>query len=404
MAFKRTVVHGLAGVLGGLALAVAPTTVPATAEAVYPAPDPDPFYWTPGNIGDYAPGDVIDSRVQPGIPLLPGTTVTLVKFRSNDSHGNPIAATTTVLTPFNHAANTPLISYQAFINGLGPQCAVSHTISGYDPINGVREMPLFNVWLARGFAVALPDHEGPQFALGAGRLGGQITLDGVRAVHRTGSLGLGGSPTVLAGYSAGGLATAWAAALQPAYAPDLQLAGAVVGGVPANLDEMVQRAGPAVDAGFGMAMAAALGLEREYPQMNVSSRLTAAGRQAAAALTNACIGQILASGPGHTVTEYATDTGILSDPAIRGVLQDNSVELYGGAPATPILEWHAPNDEFLPDDAISRTDQHWCAAGNPVLSVRPAIPEHIATFIAGFPGMMAWIEARFDGLPPLSNC
>lgn len=71
----------------------------ATAEPLYPQPDPDPFYAAPADLGAHQPGDVLDVRAMPPVPLFPGATVTLVKFRSTDSHGGPIAATTTILTP-----------------------------------------------------------------------------------------------------------------------------------------------------------------------------------------------------------------------------------------------------------------------------------------------------------------
>ncbi|WP_432278451.1 lipase family protein [Nocardia carnea] len=42
------------------------------------------------------------------------------------------------------------------------------------------------------------------------------------------------APVAIAGYSGGGLATGWAAALQPSYAPELKIDAAVGGGVPAG--------------------------------------------------------------------------------------------------------------------------------------------------------------------------
>ncbi|RMI31429.1 lipase family protein [Nocardia stercoris] len=408
MASTRAVVHGLAGAFGGLALVLQPIG-PATASAdatdvAYAAPDPDPFYSTPGNIGDYEPGDVIDSRPMPAVVSLPGIAATLVKFRSNDSHGNPIAATTTVLTPPNHTAGAPLISYQAFINSLGAQCAISHSIYNGDPANGVRELPTFNVWLQRGFTVALPDHLGPDLAYGAARLGGQITLDGIRAVQRLPQLGLAGSPTVMAGYSGGGMTTAWAAAMQPTYAPELHLAGAAIGGAPENMEEMLRGIGTGPNEALGLAMAAAVGLDREYPdRMHLASVLNPNGRSAMSEMANACMGQLIALGAWHSIPEY-TSSSLIDDQDVIGVLRDNSLDFYDGIPSTPIFEWHSPFDPLLPIDAIQRTNGRWCAAGNPVLSLQLPIPEHLVTFAAGFPEAMGWIESRLNGTPAPSNC
>jgi hypothetical protein len=94
--------------------------------------------------------------------------------------------------------------------------------------------------LRRRSAVALvlvTDYQGPDDAYGAGRMAGHAVLDGIRAAERLGSTGLAGSATPVGmwGYSGGGLATGWAAELQPSYAPELQVRGVASGGTPADL-------------------------------------------------------------------------------------------------------------------------------------------------------------------------
>ena len=67
---------------------------------------------------------------------------------------------------------------------------------------------------------------------------GRATLDVVRAAQRLSGTGLSAtSPVGLMGYSQGGGAAAAAVELAPTYAPELRLKGAVVGAVPADLDE-----------------------------------------------------------------------------------------------------------------------------------------------------------------------
>ncbi len=58
------------------------------------------------------------------------------------------------------------------------------------------------------------------------------------------------------------MATAWAAALNPTYAPDVKLTGVAQGGVPANIEEMAVGLGLADrHPGFGLGFAAAVGLD-----------------------------------------------------------------------------------------------------------------------------------------------
>ncbi|MEC3956361.1 lipase family protein [Nocardia sp. CDC153] len=391
--------------LGALPVLLVLAAAPVGASPLYPTPDPDPFYAAPPDIGAAAPGEVLAVRAMPPLPLFPGVSVSLVKFRSTNSAGDPIAATTTVLRPANAIPGAPLLSYQHIINGLGTQCAVSHVLYTQDPNLAVREAPVLNGLLLRGWSIALPDHLGPTIAYGAARLGGLITLDGIRAVQRVREFGLQTSPVALLGYSGGGMATSWAAALQPQYAPELHLVGAAEGGVPMNLVKMIEGLGYQHHPVFGLALAAAIGLEREYPdQLPVSDNMNAAGIAARNAIANGCTNDILVAGAGHSVLDFAASTSLVSDPRARRVVEDNSIELFDGVPGIPIFEWHAPQDALIPVDAIDNTMRHYCAAGLPVESELFPSPDHLTTAVLGAPTAINWIDARFRGEPAPSNC
>nr|WP_245909987.1 lipase family protein [Nocardia amikacinitolerans] len=374
-------------------------------EPLYPAPDPDPFYAAPPDLADKKPGDVLAVRQMPPLLIFPDTTVTLVRFRSTNSTGKPIAATTTVLTPKAHRADGPLLSFQHIINGLGAECSVSRVLYTGDPNLIVREAPGWNVLLQRGWTVALPDHLGPQFAYGAAKLGGQITLDGIRAVKQVSELRLAQSPTAMVGYSGGGMATAWAAALAPDYAPELQLAGAAMGGVPMNLVKMLEGLGLGSHPVFGLALAAGLGLEREYPErFPLSDQLNDRGIAARDAIANSCTNDIIATGAGRGAMDFAKTTSMIDDRDARAVVEENSLELYDGVPRTPVFEWHSPIDGLVPVDAIVNTDRRWCAAGVPVQAEQIPVPDHLTAAVLGIPAALSWLDARFRGEPAPSNC
>jgi hypothetical protein len=66
-------------------------------------------------------------------------------------------------------------------------------------------------------------------------------LDSVRATKAFATLGLASNVKVgMWGYSGGAIAQGWAAALQPSYAPDLNVVGIAHGGTPANLTATVE--------------------------------------------------------------------------------------------------------------------------------------------------------------------
>nr|WP_227997159.1 lipase family protein [Nocardia australiensis] len=390
--------------VGALAATMAGTGT-AHAVPIYPVADPDPFYAAPPDIADRQPGEVLDSRPMPTPLIFPGTTVRLIKFRSTNSSGGPIAATTTVLTPANHAPGGPLLSYQHIINALGTKCAVSRALYSDDPNIQVREAVVLNGLLVRGWSIALPDHLGPTFAYGAARLGGQITLDGIRAVRQVPELQAHDSPIAMAGYSGGGMATAWAAALAPRYAPELEIVGAATGGVPMNMVKMLEGVGLDPHPAFGLLMAAGLGLEREYPdRFPISDYLNSRGMAIRQTLANGCTNEILAAGAGHGIRDFASSTSLISDQTARGVVEENSLELFDGIPKIPIFEWHSPSDPLIPIDAIRTTNNRYCAAGVRLQTELTNSPDHLSAAVFSIPSVLAWLTARAQGEPAPSNC
>ncbi len=377
----------------------------AGAVPLYPIPDSDPFYSAPPDVAAKAPGDVLAARPMPPLPLFPFTSITEIKFRSTNSEGHPIAATTLVMVPDRQVPNGPLLSYQHIINGLGTQCAPSRALYSTDPNIIIREAPSLNVALLRGWTIALPDHLGPTSAYGAAKLGGQITLDGIRAAQRVPALHVERSPVAMAGYSGGGMATAWAAALAPTYAPELNIVGVAEGGVPMNITKMARALGDQPHPVFGLAMAAAIGLEREYPdRFPLSTQLNARGLAIRDAMANGCTNEILFNGAGHSVTELASSMALTSDPKAWAVGDENSVELYPGVPKAPIFEWHAPSDALIPVDSIVNTVNRYCAAGAQVQSELFPSPDHLTTAVLGTPAALNYLDERFRGVPAPTNC
>ncbi|MFD4293113.1 lipase family protein [Rhodococcus sp. NPDC058532] len=373
-------------------------TPPIQAQPTTPVADPDPFYWAPPDLAARANGDVLRTRPV-DVSRYGNADGWQVLFRSTNSSGAPIAAATTVMVP-RGGVDRPLVSYQAIINSLGTQCGPSHTL-----FNGqFTEAPALAPLLLRGWAVTIPDHLGPTSAYGAARLGGQIVLDGIRAVKHLPELRLVRSPVGLVGYSGGGMATGWAAALAPTYAPDLPIVGVAQGGVPTNLIEMAAGLGPAPHPLFGLAFAATLGLEREYPnQIMVSPFLTQEGRSLRDQIVNACSQQIIDDGAGHSTGEMTQDPNRVLQPPMRTVFDENSLLTYPGAPTAPVFAWHGAGDQLAPLDSTSATMSRWCASGTRVLfNVLPG--DHGPAAIEGIPGVFGYLGDRFGGVPAPSNC
>lgn len=398
----------------GTAIIIAATAAltaatPAGADTiVYPATLDDAFFSTPADIADRQPGDVLAVRAVPPPLGFPGTDAVQLKFRSTNSHGEPISAVTTVLSPHGAAPGRPLLSYQAIINALGLECAPSTALYAANPLRGIREAPGLFLAIQRGWSLAIPDHLGPNSAYGAAKVGAQITLDGIRAVQQHSPLRLADSPVGLAGYSGGGMTTAMAAVLAPTYAPELDLVGSAFGGAPLDIGEMAKGLGESAHPAFGLAMAAALGLEREYPdRMPITAQLNEPGQVLRDRIANACTNEILASGAGLSIADVADPAvgmSLRESPSVRKVLIENSVEQVQAVPNAPVYEWHSPTDVLIPLDSITTTLRRYCDAGVPVRSEHVPSPDHITAAVIGLPGALDFFDGRFAGVEPTSNC
>lgn len=372
---------------------------PAQAGPLYPTPDPDAFYAQPADIGNLKPGDVVRTRKIDTGPYV-GTEGWQVAFRSTNSLGGPVMGITTVLLPVG-VKNPPLVSYQALINSLGAQCGPSRSL-----FNGeLQDAPGAMLPIGRGWAVSMPDYLGPTSAYGAAKLSGMMVLDSVKAVQKVSELGVGQSPVAIAGYSGGGMASAWAGALQPTYAPDLKIAAVVAGGIPADLEEMALSLGFAPHPGFGLAFAAAMGLEREYPdRLPISDQLNPEGLWFRDFTQDACRRFLLFHGAFRSAEQLAASKSLMDSPEARGVLRENSLRYYPGVPTVPTYMWQGRFDTLTFFDPVAEVADRYCKAGAPVDFHPYDIAEHMTTAVAGFADAWNYVEARFRGDPVPTSC
>ncbi|GAB2561301.1 lipase family protein [Nocardia heshunensis] len=372
---------------------------PVSAQPLYPTADPDPFYGAPANLADLAPGDVVRTRrIDTG--LYVGTEGWQIAFRSTNSTGQPILGMTTVLLPAG-VKNPPLVSYQALINSLGAQCNPSRSLFNGELQDGVGAM----LPIGRGWAISLPDYLGPNVAYGAAKLSGMVTLDSVKAVRKVSELGLGTSPVALAGYSGGGMATAWAGALQPTYAPDLKLDAVVAGGIPADEEQMALSLGFEPHPGFGLAFAAAMGLEREYPaRLPVSDQLNENGLWFREFTHDACRRFLLFHGAFRSAEQMAASKSLLDSPEAHAVLRENSLRYDTGVPTAPTYFWQARYDTLTAFEPVADVAARYCKAGVPLQFHPVDVAEHMTGAVAGFADAWTYVESRFRGDPVTSTC
>ncbi|HEY7266343.1 MAG TPA: lipase family protein [Solirubrobacterales bacterium] len=387
--------------------------VPLARAAVPPVPDKDPFYAVPDGIADLPNGTVLDSRqitAYSGLLKMPATAWQ-VKYKTLDSQGRPTATVTTVLvpnSPWTGKGPRPLVSYQVAEDGVGSKCSASYGLSaglqlGSQAVTGnaALETVLMRLALQRGWAVAAPDYEGPRSEFLGADMEARGVLDGIRAAIGFQPAGVSDeAPIAMWGYSGGALASTLAAQLQPSYAPDVKLAGIVLGGAVGDLKSSLA----AFDKlGLGGASVIGLiGLSRAHPDLHLEQYLNAAGQRAIVASQSDCLADALLRYPGRTSASFSLP-GFLDGPVLTKLLRESSPLGRPGTPSAPVYDYHAGQDELAPIGPDRELMARYCADGVAVQHVEfPG--EHLSEVAVGAPGALAYIADRFAGLPAPSNC
>ncbi|MGW4247799.1 lipase family protein [Nocardia sp. NPDC004722] len=371
-------------------------------------PGLDPFYRSPIDPATVAPGTILRSRpVRLGLlgRIPQRVRAWQLLYRSTDLNGNPEAAVTTVLLPWDAepSADRPLVSFQCAIDAVAPKCfpsyALQHRASALGAIPQI-EFPLIAAALARGWAVSVPDHEGQGGHFGAAREPGYRALDGLRAALRFAPLGLHPRTRIgLWGYSGGGLATAWAAELAAGYAPELDIAGAVAGSPVGDPAAAFVRLNGSPFAGFAMVFTA--GLRRAYPHLDdavrdiVSAEYLGLLDRAESFATL----PLLARYAGRNAHRHIRGGlgALLTRPEMRRVLDD--IEPGGQAPAMPLLVVQGVNDEVIAVADVDAHVQRYRARGAHVRYLRDRLSTHLPLQFLATPVMVDWLADRLAGRP-----
>ncbi len=324
-------------------------------------------------------------------------------YRSNDTHGKPVANVATVLVP--PEPRRVLLSYQTAYDALTTECAPSQEILEGNMI----EQFLVDKALDRGWVVVLPDYEGPHAQFGAGVNAGRAVLDGIRATLNFLPADLVNlqTPVGLWGYSGGGYASLWAGQLQADYAPELAIAGIAAGGAPADLESTAEH----LDGGFfaGIYFAAAIGLSRAYPDIELESLLNEAGERMVADLDESCVGQELALVKDPLLSgyffdemaDYVTVPAFLEHPAVEKVLAENRLGQH--RLSAPLFYYHARFDQINPREDARTLMRTYCRQGTAVVYDIP-FAEHLLAALTGASAAVDYLAARFAGEPAPDGC
>ena len=219
--------------------------------------------------------------------------------------------------------------------------------------------------MAEGWAVSVPDHEGPRGLWGAPYEPGYRVLDGIRAALSSEHIALSpSSPIGLWGYSGGGLASAWAAEVSGDYAPELDIVGAVLGSPVGDLGHTFQRLNGGLFAGLPALVVAAL--VHTYPDLDrvIKEHTSEEGRALLERLEKLTTAAAVIHMAGKDMGDFlnAPLEVVLSTPEVSHVFDD--IKLGSAVPVPPVLIVQAVHDYLIDVDDIDAL----------AMRIRPAAP------------------------------
>ncbi|MEU6883071.1 lipase family protein [Streptomyces sp. NPDC046712] len=397
------------------------TTATATAS--------DAFYTYDGSepLSSFAPGAVLKTRTLQyhliGIPT-PLKAVQLL-YRTTDAQGRPAANVTTVVRSLT-GDGSKAVSYQSFYDSLNPEDGPSRAIAGDVSLGGLIpnvEAIFIAPLLAQGYDVVIPDTEGQRANFAAGPEYGTNTLDSIRAATRSAETGLNSDTAFgLIGYSGGAIATNWAAALAPSYAPDVnrKLVGYAEGGLlvaPAHNLKYVDGS----LAWSGVIPMAVIGASRSY-DIDLRPYLSGYGLEVYKELEQGSIIDALGHYPGLTwkkmaKPEYADpnsipafleavnklNLGSAATPTIPGfIAQGNAGVLEGTFSHHPGI---GTGDGVMVAGDVRTLARQYCATGDQAVKYSQyGLLSHLGAPVVWAPHALGWLNDRFAGRTAPSDC
>ena len=386
-------------------------------------PSDDDFYIPQDGFEDAEPGEILKIRKTPNklsglfFPIYVKNSWQLL-VRSTDSFGNATAIVATIIEPFN-SDPSKVVSYQTFEDSANINCSPSYGMQWGASISTVAtqiDMSFMVPLLNNGYFLVSPDYEGPKSTFTVGRQSGHGTLDSIRAILQSGNFtGVDEDAQVaMWGYSGGSLASGWAAALQPHYAPELEdnLIGAALGGFVTNITATAEATDGKLLA--GLVPIALNGLGNEYNDFReiLYSEVKEGGRDKLADGLNHCMipgiirfafSQFLAGKNRLFPNGY----GLLDDPIVNRTIQENNLMSVSKEyiPKIPLFVYHGTLDAVVPIVNVKKTYERWCDWGIESFEfAEDLLNGHISETLVGAPAALTWLERRFAGLDPVKGC
>jgi acetyl esterase/lipase len=387
-------------------LAVAGLGAAATAGVVVPVARAETPTWSGVDARNYdggipAPGALISvAPLDPALSIRGAAAAYRILYSTLDQHDSPATSTAAVFVP--HGApppgGWPTIAWAHGTVGLGDDCTPSALP------RDARDDGYLSYWLDQGYAVVGTDYVG----LGTPGLmsylnsvaAARAVVDSVIALHR---MDLPLSPEwAIVGHSQGGAAAVASArwATEFSRGTDLDYRGVVATGTPANIQYVVEQAGPdmALPPNLGPAVNSytayiLAGLREARPKLDVDGVLTPAGLAAVQLAETVCDAELDVALAKLNPDQFFSEP-LSTLPGIADALSD-----YMGIPTTgydrPVFLGVGLLDRDVPPSFTLTFADELKANGQPVeLHVYPDV-DHGGTVRASLPDSTPFLRGLF---------
>jgi hypothetical protein len=381
-------------------------------------PTHDPFYKPDGKAWKrLPPGSVLKSRTI-SVPCAANLTgksnvqhAYQLLYTTQDVFHTPLTAVTTILVPYR-ADPQKHVSYQSPYDSPFLNCAPSHGLQDGSPAHLAQWQfeiaTAIDPLLQLGAYVSVPDYESSISSYTVGPQSAKGVLDSIRAVISSTKLtGIKPRSTnVMFGYSGGAIASEWAGEFHQSYAPELDIAGAAIGGLPTNVAKAIR----AVDGtqSAGLVAACLLGIANTYPEVQKyihrhvvrnMSDLNIPLYECQQDQTNPNYGYGPRLAYANISSFFDTGLGILT--SLSHIFDYIGVMGQQSAPRFPLFIWKGTEDEIaIPIEDTDDLVAKYCAAGTRIHYQRYVGGRHTATGGYGLADAVAFISRIFAGVKP----
>ncbi|KAL6903972.1 secretory lipase domain-containing protein [Trichoderma evansii] len=384
-------------------------------------PSDDPFYAVPGNIDSFLPGEILRFRAPPSEISSYGWIPTDLKeayqilYRTTDSLDRPTATVLTVLIPPD-ADYDKVLSLQMAEDSTTINCSPSYTMlrraqQSFAHGSNITQLQLLfaETALARKWIVVVPDYEGPLAAYTASKITAYTILDGIRAAKGSGHItGIVPNPKVgIWGYSGGASATQSAINMQELYAPELEVAGAAMGGLP-GLSKASDIFVLNKEQSSTLIASAMIGLSSQYEQLkeHIYSSLKPQFEELFYSPLRMCLQA------SSLFLSFQDILGMFYEDSLPGLMKEleETFQKENTPPKTtikaPLYIYQAVHDHLSDVNKIDALVRDYCEHDTTVHYERADSPSlnHVKYGLIAIPNALLWMQDRLDGKPVSGGC